>query len=438
MTAEIAILNKTAVALAADSAVTISAGSKEDKIFDTADKLFELSNHNAIGIMIYNNMSFMEAPLPSLIRAFRAQCDEANCVEDAAKGFLEFLHNFGKQAGERVRNDAVGAIISPFVHAVHNRAFARFQNKVMDDEQLEQDPRQLLEGFIDSELNRLDKILKVYDNAEFVGGKSIRFTKPRAEYLRKTIETYLPLSTDDQKDRMLQIVKSALGKAYVSSGKTGIIVAGFGAGDLFPTLVSYEIDGMIWDRLKFIQTNHIDIDRDGHKARVLPFAQKEMVERFLYGLDDGIQQNITTYCRESLPDIRKVMLKHVEFQDEEDRGSLEKKARRAESEFTKGLNKKAFDKIRTESQAEIEDMVEFMPKPEMAKMAEALVNLTSIKRRVSRGMETVGGPIDVAVISQSEGFVWVRRKHYFPAELNGRYFERMKTSVQKGSGVANA
>ena len=71
-------------------------------------------------------------------------------------------------------------------------------------------------------------------------------------------------------------------------------------------------------------------------------------------------------------------------------------------------------------------MVEFMPKPEMARMAEALVNLTSIKRRVSRGMETVGGPIDVAVISRSEGFVWVKRKHYFPAELNSRFFERKR------------
>jgi hypothetical protein len=47
-----------------------------------------------------------------------------------------------------------------------------------------------------------------------------------------------------------------------------------------------------------------------------------------------------------------------------------------------------------------------MPKPELARMAEALVNLTSIKRRVSRGVETVGGPIDVAVISHAEGFVW--------------------------------
>jgi hypothetical protein len=88
--------------------------------------------------------------------------------------------------------------------------------------------------------------------------------------------------------------------------------------------------------------------------------------------------------------------------------------------------KKAFDHIRSQSRKEIEDMVEFMPKPEMAKMAEALVNLTSIKRRVSRGMETVGGPIDVAIISQSEGFIWVRRKHYFPSDLNVRYSERVR------------
>jgi hypothetical protein len=74
-------------------------------------------------------------------------------------------------------------------------------------------------------------------------------------------------------------------------------------------------------------------------------------------------------------------------------------------------------------------MVEFMPISEMAKMAEALVNLTSIKRRVSRGMETVGGPIDVAVISRSDGFVWVRCKHYFPPELNNRYFERIRSKV---------
>lgn len=111
---------------------------------------------------------------------------------------------------------------------------------------------------------------------------------------------------------------------------------------------------------------------------------------------------------------------------DEERAALLAKAVEAEKAFFNGLAEDSFDAIRQQSRVEIEDMVEFMPKPEMATMAEALVNLTSIKRRVSRGMETVRGPIDVAVISKAEGFVWVKRKHYFPDELNYRFFDRMR------------
>ena len=57
-------------------------------------------------------------------------------------------------------------------------------------------------------------------------------------------------------------------------------------------------------------------------------------------------------------------------------------------------------------------------------MAEALVNLTSLKRRVTPEDETVGGPVDVAVISKGDGLIWIKRKHYFAPELNHRYFER--------------
>ncbi|WP_353642930.1 hypothetical protein [Mesorhizobium sp. WSM2239] len=60
MTAEIAILNKTAVALATDSAVTISAGLDHQKIYDTADKLFDLGGATPIGLMIYTGMQSMQ------------------------------------------------------------------------------------------------------------------------------------------------------------------------------------------------------------------------------------------------------------------------------------------------------------------------------------------------------------------------------------------
>jgi hypothetical protein len=36
--------------------------------------------------------------------------------------------------------------------------------------------------------------------------------------------------------------------------------------------------------------------------------------------------------------------------------------------------------------------------------------------------ETVGGAVDVAVISKGDGFIWIKRKHYFKPELNARFF----------------
>ena len=182
--------------------------------------------------------------------------------------------------------------------------------------------------------------------------------------------------------------------------------------------------------MRYRQIEKVDIDRDGEKARVLPFAQREMVERFLYGLDNSIERKITQECGASVSLISDRLLDVLEMPEVELQ-QLRQTVREAEGEFNVGLNA-AFSEIRADSREEIEDMVEFMPKPEMARMAEALVNLTSIKRRVSRGFETVGGPIDVAVISRAEGFVWVSRKHYFPRELNDRYFARMR-SAQMGT-----
>lgn len=70
------------------------------------------------------------------------------------------------------------------------------------------------------------------------------------------------------------------------------------------------------------------------------------------------------------------------------------------------------------------EIVNALPKDELASMAEALVNLTKFRRRVTTDRETVGGPVDVAIITRGDGFVWVNRKHYFQPELNPRVMAR--------------
>jgi len=56
-------------------------------------------------------------------------------------------------------------------------------------------------------------------------------------------------------------------------------------------------------------------------------------------------------------------------------------------------------------------------------VAEALVSLTSFKRRISLDEpETVGGAIDVAVISRGDGLIWIKRKHYFDPHPSHHFF----------------
>jgi len=81
--------------------------------------------------------------------------------------------------------------------------------------------------------------------------------------------------------------------------------------------------------------------------------------------------------------------------------------------------------------------LEYLGKTELAMMAETLVNLTSFKQKISDELETVGGPIDVAVISKGEGFVWIKRKYYFEKEINphfiAKYYKEERKSGKHGT-----
>lgn len=46
----------------------------------------------------------------------------------------------------------------------------------------------------------------------------------------------------------------------------------------------------------------------------------------------------------------------------------------------------------------------------LARTAEDMVRLSALKARLSLEIETVGGAIDVAVITRNDGFRWVRHK----------------------------
>ncbi len=74
--------------------------------------------------------------------------------------------------------------------------------------------------------------------------------------------------------------------------------------------------------------------------------------------------------------------------------------------------------------------VAHLPKDELAAMAESLVHLTALKRKITlKDTESVGGPIDVAVISKGDGFIWIKRKHYFTPDLNAQFLANYNSEL---------
>lgn len=91
------------------------------------------------------------------------------------------------------------------------------------------------------------------------------------------------------------------------------------------------------------------------------------------------------------------------------------------NEFTMNINK-----LKKDIYLPILESIGALPKNELANMAESMIHITSLKRKIASDLESVGGDIDVALISKGDGFIWKKRKHYFKAELNPHFFDRNK------------
>lgn len=130
MTAEIAIMNSTAVALAADSAVTIQAISEtqvKEKIYNTTNKLFMLSKWHPVGIMLYGNATILQVPWEVVIKEYRSNLGSRgfDTIEEYTQDFIGYLGEFFPEEDQmrhllsNVVSFYVGQVLPQIDRAVH-------------------------------------------------------------------------------------------------------------------------------------------------------------------------------------------------------------------------------------------------------------------------------------------------------------------------------
>src|SRR5262249_53305105 len=150
------------------------------------------------------------------------------------------------------------------------------------------------------------------------------------------------------------------------------------------------------------------------------FAQTSMSDTFSLGLSQDVYTSVMEIIRERL----------TPFAEEVCRasgGDIAKipKLGALVAQAAKGIGESVLQKANADHALPLRRVLGVLPVDEMAELAETLINLQSLKEKVTKPSETVGGPVDVAVITKSEGLIWIKRKHFFDPSLNSRYMQRL-------------
>jgi hypothetical protein len=427
MTAEVAVLNSNGIALAADSAVTI--GHEEGKIYTSADKLFQLSESSPVGIMVYGSAAFLGVPWETIIKCYRTKLGSRTFrkLDDYSKNFISFL-KASRMFPATKQKDDVRSILFGFLWHIRKRFEDAVKEKYENDpgtKLSESDIKQMFTGSLRKEFEKTKKHKNLDGMSTRINETiKLKYKKDIAEVRQKVFEN-IPVSKTSER-----LIADIVGHLLTSERLrerdrvSGIVVAGFGEKEHFPNLIETMVYGMAADHLLRLKPHQVSITDSG-QAIVVPLAQREMVYTFMNGIDMGFKDHIEKTTRELFYQMADIILQQVKGKYAVFGKELQVKVRTALDKLIPNLYYE-WNKTRVEKYSDpVMENVASLPKDELGAMAESLVNLTKFKRRISRERETVGGPIDVAVITKGDGFVWMKRKHYFDAGLNPRFIARI-------------
>jgi hypothetical protein len=415
MTAEIAILNKHGVALAADSKVSITS-SAGGKAYDSVNKVFTLSKYEPVGVMVFGSAEFMRTPWELIIKSYRSQLgrDRFDTVDEYSRNFLEYTTNFVGITVDDIRVNVLQILSTSFQEDIE---IARTLASERDFKIGSPAYVNLLREFF--EMRAVDLCEELYFEELPERINIARFHLSEINGIVARVQRY--------KSKPLQIAVrkycfAVLFSQELTSQASGIVFAGYGTTEPFPVLVEFGTDGIVRDTIKLVQKTTSEITKD-NSSILRSFAQHDMVQSFMSGINGELWSVIGETFSDAMQDLATALVDKHGTRSAKTGVSREKVSEAVKKQVA-ALSKEIVSYSTMQFVKPVMDMAALLPKDEMANLAESLVALTSLKRRVSRELETVGGPIDVAVISKGDGFIWIKRKHYFDPKLNHHFMSQ--------------
>ncbi|WP_085034090.1 hypothetical protein [Ensifer aridi] len=415
------MMNRLAVVLAADSATTVShwnGGQREERYFKGANKIFQLSDMEPVGLMIFDSADLLRVPWELAIKSFRKQLGNKsfNTVDEYAKEFFGFLSDNHSLFPKEIQDEAI-------VTSVGGQAYRWVKAAIKDVEGAG------VQAAITAKIEAEEQALGTIEL--FAGISEDNATKLFADLKERLIEAateWLELFEQPIPDDLERVVLAAFWYVVKHPSKslstTGLVFAGYGDHQIFPEMVEYQSCGIVGGKHIFSLKEHEVIDHT-KPAAISGFAQTSMIDTFSLGLSDEAFSSMMVSANRELLEFANTIIA-ASGADPEKIDNLPGLVQAA----MRKIRESVLEQARENHYVPLRNVIGFLPVDEMAGLAETLINLQSLKEKVTKPSETVGGPVDVAVITKHEGLVWIKRKHFFDPALNSRYKLRQAAQIQ--------
>lgn len=410
MTSEIAVFNQKAVALAADSAVTlIDRGLVA--VRNDQRKLFNLVEGRPIGLMFFGVADVMGHPWEHLIEHYQAKTKPPPLakVADYAQSFLASLDNLEEFFPRAREPDEYKRLLaSVFRYLFH---FAQYLRDSGEGDLARAGDGAVLEVAI-------EKLWRTYQTREdgsprpdlpcFPKDFARTITAEYGQVLEETIAYgFASFGLGKQSlQRLRDIGVYCVVKDLFIEDVTGLVFSGFGTDERYPSVVTCYMSAIIGGIAKRGAPIVDTIDGEV-RSRIRVFADSEVTNAFIRGIDFNLERRLYGGFRVMMHGLVDQLVEAVPLNDAAARENVRGRFQR---EFVPKYFE-AFHRMIADYQQQvfinpILRVLEIAARNELAETARDLVSLNVFKKRITAQNQTVGGAIDVAVISRDGGFQW--------------------------------
>ena len=406
MTSQIVLMNKLGLAVASDSSLTMTRGDNR-RTYASAEKIFPLGPDHKVAILHSGVVEFMDHPFEVLLTEWVKSLQRPyGTLDEYADSFCSWLAHRQDLFSEESQASFLENLVTEYLLDIRSTILEKLKEENISKDDWDTD--EVLEKVNVILSNDVDYL----DSLSDLDGLNLKWAESRYQTLQPAIQAAIEYVFDDVPRDVVsdmeyeRITKRILFKRTFSQDYDArLAFVGYGEQTIYPRHIWVDFQGVVGDKPRHVR-DAISISTN-LSSSLRTHAQDEAIHTFLRAYHPSFFNIAKNYQDETIDLILAIIDDELEVMSSEkvvDKIEILRDARinGISDEFKKASETSFVDPFTS--------TLSGLPSTSLGKMAENLIELQILRQSSQAIQDTVGGAVDVAVITLEKGFQWFKHK----------------------------